>query len=227
MPPDSSLIARILSSECKDLGFPITEDDIHAFTVLSAELKKWNSRINLTAITDDREITVKHFVDSLHLATLITGEDRLLDIGSGAGFPIIPLKIARPATSMMSVDCVAKKINFQRHIIRSLELNGIDAIHARVEDIAKTYERSFTVIVSRAFTRLDHFVELAAPLLAADGRLIAMKGADVEDEITASGAVLSALGFTVTMTYRYSLPYCMGERTLTVLKPCQAALNKG
>jgi 16S rRNA (guanine527-N7)-methyltransferase len=227
MTGDGSAIASILSSECSAIDLHLSADDILSFTLLAEELKKWNSRINLTAITDDKEIAVKHFVDSLHLAALIRSDDRLLDVGSGAGFPVIPLKIARAATSMMSVDCVAKKINFQRHIIRTLALNDIEAVHARVEDMLKKYGNSFTVIVSRAFTRLDHFVERAAPLLSKDGRLIAMKGADVEDEITASSAALSVSGFSVTATYHYRLPFSMGDRTLLVLNPCKAASNKG
>jgi 16S rRNA (guanine527-N7)-methyltransferase len=223
----NSLITTILSDKSDNCDLSLSLDEIYAFIILAEELKKWNNKINLTTITTDKEIAVKHFIDSLQLATQITAEDRLLDIGSGAGFPVIPLKIVRPATSMISVECVAKKIRFQRHIIRTLKLDGLEAIHTRVEDLVSTHEQAFTVIVSRAFTRLDHFVSLAAPLLSEDGRLIAMKGNDIEDEIEVSGTVLSALGFFITSTHRYSLPFSMGERTLTVLKSCKAASNKG
>lgn len=219
----SSLVATILADESAECGLSLTRDEINSFTVLADELKKWNNKINLTAIRSEKEIAVKHFVDSLHLSTLITSEDRLLDIGSGAGFPVLPLKIVKPATEMMSVDCVAKKINFQRHIIRTLRLPKIEAVHARVEELHKKYEHTFSVIVSRAFTRLDHFVSLAAPLLSEGGRLIAMKGDDVENEIEVSDSAISALGFCVASTQRYCLPYSMGKRTITVLIPREAA----
>ena len=217
------MIAEILAEECVALGVALSDENILSFTVFAEELKKWNRTVNLTAITRDKEIAVKHFIDSLHLAAHVSEHDRLLDMGSGAGFPVIPLKIVRAATPMVSVDAVAKKINFQRHIIRTLKLHGIEAVHARIEDLHATYAHTFTLITSRAFTRIDHFVSLASPLLSRNGRLIAMKGAGVDEEIDASSDVLSALGFSVTAQYRYSLPYNMGERTLTVMMPCKAA----
>lgn len=201
--------------------------EIEAFERYAGELKKWNRKVNLTAITKDREIAIKHFVDSLHLATFLSTEDRLLDIGSGAGLPVIPLKIIRPDISMVSVDAVAKKIHFQRHIIRLLDLKKIEALHLRVEELHKSEHNSFSVITSRAFTRLDRFVSLAAPLLAEDGVLIAMKGEQADGEISESDAHLQASGFTIVSVQRYTLPENMGERVLTFLKLSKAPLNKG
>lgn len=196
--------------------------EIHSLELYAAELKKWNRKVNLTAITKDKEIAIKHFVDSLSLAPYITASDRLLDIGSGAGLPIIPLKIIRPEIPMVSVDAVAKKIHFQRHIIRILNLQNIEAIHARVEELHKTHRHAFSVITSRAFTRLDRFVALAAPLLAENGMLIAMKGDRAEDEIAESDEVVNAGGFVVTSVHRYTLPQNMGERVLTFIKQSKA-----
>ena len=119
---------------------------------------------------------------------------------------------------MVSVDAVAKKIHFQRHILRILNLPDIEAIHARVEVLPKTYSGAFTVITSRAFTRLDHFVSLAAPLLAEGGVLIAMKGDGADDEIASHDEIIHGVGFAVTSIQRYSLPCGMGERTLMFLK---------
>jgi 16S rRNA (guanine527-N7)-methyltransferase len=196
----------------------LSSHEIESFERYAAELKKWNSKVNLTAITKDSEIAIKHFVDSLTLAPYISIADRVLDIGSGAGLPIIPLKIISPETTMVSVDAVAKKINFQRHIIRILNLKNIEAIHARIEDLHTTHRNSFSVITSRAFTRLDRFVALASPLLAEGGVLIAMKGEQADDEIAASDETVHAGGFYVASVQRYSLPQNMGERVLTFLK---------
>ena len=219
----SSLIGDIVEREAQLIGFTISASEIEAFERYASELKKWNSKFNLTAIRKDREIAIKHFVDSLTLAPYLSAGDRLLDIGSGAGFPVIPLKIIRPDISMVSVDAIAKKIHFQRHIIRLLDLKKIDALHARIEELHNIEGNKFTVIISRAFTRLDRFVDLAAPLLAEDGILIAMKGEQAECEISASDTHLYASGFAVVTVHRYALPENMGERVLTLLKSSKAA----
>lgn len=216
----SSVLVDIIRQEAQSMELSLTAHEISAFEIYAAELKKWNSKVNLTAITKDNEIAIKHFLDSLTLAAYIKEGDRLLDIGSGAGLPVIPLKIVRPEVSMVSVDAVSKKIHFQRHVIRLLNLQNIEAIHSRIEDLHKTHRHSFSVITSRAFTRLDRFVSLAAPLLSDGGMLIAMKGEHADDEIAASDDVVQTGGFTVTSFYRYSLPQNMGERVLTFLKQC-------
>lgn len=217
-----SIIGDILEHEAHTMQMSLSLHEIHLFEMYAAELKKWNSKVNLTAITKDKEMAVKHFLDSLTLAPYLTAGDRLLDIGSGAGLPVIPLKIIRPDIPMVSVDAVAKKINFQRHVIRTLQLQNIEAVHSRVEDLHKTHCRSFSVITSRAFTRLDRFVLLAAPLLADNGVLIAMKGDRAAGEIAESDEVVTAGGFAVASVQRYTLPLGMGERVLTFLKQGKA-----
>jgi len=217
-----SIIGDILEQEVQSMGLSLSTQEIHSFELYAAELKKWNSKVNLTAITKDKEIAVKHFVDSLSLAPYITASDRLLDIGSGAGLPVIPLKIIMPEIPMVSVDAVAKKIHFQRHVIRILNLHQIEAIHARIEELHKTHRNSFSVITSRAFARLDRFVYLAAPLLAENGVMIAMKGDQADVEISASDDVVHSGGFEVTSEHRYTLPQNMGKRVLTFIKKSKA-----
>jgi len=219
----NSIISDIVSRETQSLGLSLSTQQLTAFEAYAAELIKWNKKVNLTAITKDNEIAIKHFVDSLSLAPYITAGDRLLDIGSGAGLPIIPLKIINPETVMVSVDAVAKKIHFQRHVIRVLGLQNIEAIHTRIEDLQKTHRHSFSIITSRAFTRLDRFVSLAEPLLAEDGVLIAMKGEQADYEIAAADDVVHSSGFTIDSIRRYSLPLGMGERVLTFIKQSKPA----
>ena len=218
----SSVVGDIVAREAQLIGLTLPTGEVGAFERYAVELKKWNSKVNLTAIIKDREIAIKHFIDSLHLAEYLSPGARLLDIGSGAGLPVIPLKIISPDIAMVSVDAVAKKIHFQRHIIRLLELKNIEAVHARIEELHTTERNSFTIITSRAFTRLDRFVALAAPLLAEGGVLIAMKGAQAECEIAASDDGLQTGGFAVVSVQRYRLPENMGERVLTFLKSSKA-----
>lgn len=218
-----SVIGDILAQESASIGVTLTVGEVRSFEQYAAELKKWNSKVNLTAITKDREIAIKHFIDSLVLTPYLSEHDRLLDIGSGAGLPVIPIKIVRPETEMYSVDAVAKKILFQRHIIRILNLQKIESIHMRVEALHRSHAGFFSIITSRAFTRLDRFVDLASPLLAENGTLIAMKGEQAEGEIAGSLDDVVAAGFEITALHRYTLPLGMGERSLTFLKRCKAA----
>lgn len=219
------MIRDILLSATKEMGLMLSDEIINSFELFASELKKWNRRLNLTTITNNHEIAIKHLVDSLHMAEYVCDEDSLLDLGSGAGLPVIPLKIIKPDTVMLSVDAVAKKIHFQRHVIRLLNLQGIEALHARVEDLPDQYANYFSIITSRAFTRLDNFVALAAPFLARGGRLIAMKGARVEEEIAACNNTLHELGFTVTAIHPYILPDNMGAHSLVEVMAREAAKN--
>ncbi len=213
----------LLVHEAANMGLVLTDENLRAFKSFAAELLKWNSKVNLTSITDENEIVIKHFIDCLHLAPHVLNEDLLLDIGSGGGLPVIPLKIVRPDTMMVSVDAVGKKINFQRHVIRMLGLKNIEALHMRIEDLEKTRAGKFSLITSRAFTRLDHFAVLASPLLASGGRIIAMKGLGADDEIAESSDVLRSLGFSITSQHAYRLPNNMGTRALVVMEPCKPA----
>lgn len=216
------MIRHTLEREMGAMGLEISEQNIQAFEIFVAELKKWNSKINLTAITADDEIAIKHIIDSIVFAAHVRDGERVLDIGSGAGVPAIPLKIVRPEVRVASVDSVGKKILFQRHVSRLLGLAGFEALNARVETLRQTHARSFDVITSRAFSRLEQFVALAAPLLAESGRLIAMKGPVASGAMKNDSEQLLGLGFEITAVHTYSLPRNMGERSLIVIIPRKA-----
>jgi 16S rRNA (guanine527-N7)-methyltransferase len=205
------------------MGMVLPEEGIQAFELFAAELKKWNRKVNLTSICKDADIAIKHIVDSLVFAACVRDGDQVLDIGSGAGVPAIPLKISRPAVHVVSVDAVGKKILFQRHISRLLALKDFEALHARVESLHATHAGEFDVITSRAFSRLEMFVALAAPLLKCGGRIIAMKGPYFVDEFDRTGDELRKLGFEISSADTYSLPMNKGERslvTITAVKAC-------
>jgi 16S rRNA (guanine527-N7)-methyltransferase len=205
-----------------EMQLSLSDDCIRTFELFATELKKWNRKINLTAICKDSEIAVKHVIDSVIFASTIMSHERVLDIGSGAGVPAIPLKILKPEINVVSVDAVGKKIMFQRHVARMLGFSGFEAIHSRIESLHDTHAGVFDVITSRAFSRLDIFVALAAPLLKSGGRIIAMKGPDVQSEIESSKTELASLGFQICSVKTYSLPLNKGERTLVILTAVNA-----
>lgn len=216
------MIRCTMEQGAKELGVIVSEADIQALELFIAELLKWNRTVNLTSITKHNEIAVKHLLDSRMVSEHILDGDRVLDIGSGAGIPAIPLKIYRPAVNVVSVDAVGKKILFQRHVARMLKLEKFEALHDRVENLYSTHARQFDVIISRAFSRLDRFVSIAHPLLAVGGRIISMKGPAAPDEITAAERTFRDLGFEISSYCSYSLPFGQGERSLVIITACNA-----
>ena len=175
----------LLVEGAKTFGIHLDGKAIEFFEVYLKELLKWNQKINLTAIRSERGIVLKHFLDSLSVHPYLPEYSSILDIGSGAGFPGIPLKITRPNLEMTLIDSVRKKVDFQRHIIRMLGLKGIEAIHGRVQDkeILKRLGGRFHVTLSRAFSDLRTLLILSFPFLEERGWVIAMRGKVERDEI--------------------------------------------
>ena len=213
------MIGCILKHNAQEMGLVLSDENILAFELYVAELIKWNRKVNLTAITADNDIVVKHLIDSLVFAAYVNDGESVLDIGSGAGLPAIPLKIVKPMVSVVSIDAVGKKIQFQRHVARLLKFNSFEALHARVESLWEDGARRFDVITSRAFSQLEQFVTLAAPLLALDGRMIAMKGPSAIEEMKNSEDFLCNHGFEISAVHSYKLPLNAGERNLIVITP--------
>lgn len=183
------------------------------------ELLRWNQSINLTAITAPKEALIKHLVDSLSLLPHLRGDEILLDMGSGGGLPGLPLKMVRPGLNLTSVDAVAKKISFQKHIIRSFGLTGVIARHGRLEELGKdpALAGHFNLVVARAFASLVDCIRLGRPFLRPGGRLLAMKGPEGEQEMVAAENEVARAGFSLQRIDRLTLPDGHGERTLITL----------
>ena len=203
----------------QQLGIEIDEPICTAFATHAAELLHWNRKINLSAITDPRDIAIRHFLDSLAPAKFVPDGARLLDIGSGAGFPGIPLKIVKSSVSVLLIDGTRKKINFLKHVIRSLGLDQSRARHIRAEDLAHHAEfaHTFDVIISRALSELTSFVKMAAPLLARQGMIMAMKGQIAQKELETLCAKLPPHQFILEVKH-YSLPIDHHLRAIVILK---------
>lgn len=215
----NAVLTTLLKTGAADLGVELDRQQLDRFALLSVELRKWNRKINLTAIDSEHEIVVKHFVDSLAAAKVVRGTGMLLDMGSGGGFPALPLKILYPELGVVSVDAVEKKIIFQRHAARLLGLSDFTALHARVETLADASAGRFDWITSRAFAELATFASLAAPLLKPDGRMVALKGPEGEAEARAAAESLSSLGIRVQEIVTFSLPSSGDRRSLVVMAP--------
>jgi len=215
----------IIISGARYFDVKIGSEEAGKFSIHAGELIKWNSKTNLTAITDPLEVAVKHFLDSLAPARIIPPGLSMLDMGSGGGFPGIPLKIILPSLSVSLVDSSRKKVSFLKHVIRTLGLEGINAFQARVEDLSENKER-FDVVICRAFSSLDKFIESAIPILAENGIIVALKGKVSYKEIESvrlsdneKRGYITASGLLYDMeVVKYSLPYIDSERTLMIMR---------
>ena len=182
----------------------------------------YNNRMNLTAITDFKEIVQKHFIDSAAYVFLPdvsreTSEEYMIDVGTGAGFPGLVLKIVFPNLKVTLVDSLNKRIIFLKSVIEKLNLKGIDAIHERIEDYAKTSRESFDIVTSRAVASLPVLSEMCIPLVCEKGLFIPMK-ADAKDEIKSSQNAIKTLGGVLRDTILFKLPKDAGERTLIIIE---------
>jgi 16S rRNA (guanine527-N7)-methyltransferase len=204
-----------ITSGAKQLGIDITDYHAGLFAIHALELLKWNQNINLTAITDAEEIAIKHFTDSVAPAKMIPDHARLLDIGSGGGFPGIVLKVIKPSLEVTLIDASRKKVSFQKQVIRTLNLKKIDAHHVRAEDFAKTANR-FDIVICRAFSALDTFVFMAIPFLVEHGAIIAMKGKISESEIAAVEKLAIPLNVKLSIE-KYILPFSDADRAILKL----------
>lgn len=205
-----------------EMGVAVTGPQAEQMAVHARTLLEWNRTINLTAITSPLEVAVKHCLDAIAPSAHLPHEGRLLDMGTGGGFPGIPLKILRPGQSMTLIDGSRKKINFVKHVIRQLRLPHIEAIQERAESFGRQAARQgrFQAIVSRALADLDTIVRLAMPLLAPDGKIFVYKGPiDAPHPVVHDDLFKRQLGPVETVSYR--LPF-LGDRRTLVIVPAAA-----
>jgi len=206
---------RLLVQGAASFGFQLAERQVALFTAYAEELLAWNRRINLTTITAPTDIAVKHFIDSLPGAEALKPGWRVLDMGSGGGFPGIPLKIVRSDLDITLVDSVRKKVSFQKQVCRLLGLSGIHCVHARIEDLGQdsNHMGPYNAVVSRAFTDIEALCGLAAPLLTETGSVVAYRGRIGED-----GGEKYTLPKWDIHNHTYRLPHTQAHRSITRCK---------
>lgn len=195
----------------------ISDDEIDKLIVYMDNLIEWNKKVNLTAIKEEKDIIVKHFIDSIFISKEIVGKS-FIDIGSGAGFPGIPLKIVKNDLKVTLLDSVNKKVLFMQDSIEKLMLNDIVALHGRAEDFAHTsqYRESFDNATSRAVANLTTLVEYMLPFVRVGGKCICMKGPNSDEEINDAKKAISVLGGKIERVDKYKLDD--NDRCLVIIK---------
>lgn len=193
-----------------ELNIELNDDQKNKFIIYKKLLKEWNEKINITAITEDEEIDIKHFLDSLtpYMTNLFKGEKTIIDIGTGGGFPGLPLKIINNNLGVTLLDSLNKRIVFLKEVIDSLDLNGIEAVHGRAEELGRTadYREKYDICISRAVASLDTLSEYCMPFVKKDGHFISMKGPDVEEELEESKKAIKTLGGSIAKVEKVKLP---------------------
>ena len=202
----------------------LTEEKLNKLNIFYSELIFYNNSFNLTAITEENEVFIKHFLDSIFPEFLIEKNSSVIDIGAGAGFPSLPLKIYRPDLNVTMIDSLNKRVNFLNDVIKKLELENISAFHARAEDFAKTNRESFDYAVVRAVAKIPTLIEYAFPLLKVGGRLLCYKGGDVEEELKQSENALKILGGVVERVEKFNLEG--NSRTIVLIKKFEHTPSK-
>jgi len=209
-----------------NIGINLTPAELAHFEIYARELAAWNEKVNLTAIEDEKGIIIKHFYDSIlgMKITGWTGAGKLLDLGTGAGFPGLPLFIANRRLQITLADSLQKRIAFLEHLLAALGLTGVVTIHARAEEIGRTKEHreAYDLVVSRAVARMPLLLEYCLPLLKRGGRFIAYKGPEAEEELGEAGRALNLLGAETEEIQRFVLPEVGGARNLVVIKKTRA-----
>jgi 16S rRNA (guanine527-N7)-methyltransferase len=211
---------EMIFSGAREMGIDVSEDQMDRICRYAAILLEWNRKINLTAITDAAEVAVKHFLDSMAALPHIPEEGKMLDIGSGGGFPGLVIAVFRPHLKITSVDSVRKKISFQQHVIRMLGLDAAKATHTRAETLADPNGGAeFDVVVSRALGTLELIATYALPVLNPNGMIIAYKGSGGETELSQMESLAATRGVTLSVdTRNYSLPGKGDRRSLYIIR---------
>lgn len=195
------------------LGIALDGGQVDQFEIYYRELTSWNKKINLTAITDYQEVQIKHFLDSLTVALALTAEElarpgfSLVDIGSGAGFPGIPLKLLLPRSRLVLVESRAKKAAFLQHIVERLGLSQVEVVTGRAEEIAHLpgFREQFALSVSRAVASLPAAVELALPFCQIGGKFVAPKKGEIKEEMSQAGKAIETLGGKLSQVKKIEL----------------------
>ena len=208
-----------LVNKAKEIGISLNEEQVKKFYDYMLVLLDWNEKINLTAITDVKEIILKHFVDSITICKYIPENSKLLDVGTGAGFPGIPVKIIRDDVTIVLLDSLNKRILFLEDVIEKLKLTNIIAVHGRAEEFGKNkkFRQCFDIVTSRAVANMAVLSEYLLPFVKIDGKAVIMKGSECEEELKDAEKAISVLGGKLKSVDKFFLPSSDIKRSIIVL----------
>ena len=208
-----------LVNKAKEIGISLNEEQVKKFYDYMLVLLDWNEKINLTAITDVKEIILKHFIDSITICKYIPENSKLLDVGTGAGFPGIPVKIIRDDVTIVLLDSLNKRILFLEDVIEKLKLTNIIAVHGRAEEFGKNkkFRQCFDIVTSRAVANMAVLSEYLLPFVKIDGKAVIMKGSECEEELKDAEKAISVLGGKLKSVDKFFLPSSDIKRSIIVL----------
>ena len=209
-----------MQEKSKDLGVRFLVEQTEQFFEYMNLLIEWNEKINLTAITDPEEIILKHFIDSITILKDIPDNSKIVDVGTGAGFPGIPLSIMNPTLKITLVDSLNKRLIFLQEVVNKLQLKNIEIVHARAEEFGqnKKYRENFDIATSRAVANLATLSEYLIPLVKVGGKVISMKAAEAQDEINDAKKAIEVLGGTIEKIDEFNLPQSDIGRTVIIIR---------
>ena len=209
-----------INKQLKSLSIELNEEQIHAFYKYMNMLVEKNKVMNLTGITEPKEVILKHFVDSLTIAKYLEANKKVIDIGTGAGFPGIPLKIQNNTLEICLLDSLNKRIGFLNEVITDNNLKDVQTIHGRAEDLGQkvSYREKFDIAVSRAVAPLNILLEYMLPFIKIDGKCICMKGNITDEEIMDSKNALKILGGEIEKIEKFTLSNTDNNRALILVK---------
>ena len=218
---------KIFMEEAQKINIELDKNQIEKFYKYMDLLIEWNEKINLTAITNRKDIIVKHFIDSLTIQRYLGDAVNIIDVGTGAGFPGIPIKIINPNLKVVLVDSLNKRINFLQEVIKKLNLDNIEVIHARAEDLGqnKKYREAFDIVTSRAVANMSVLSEYLLPLARVNGKCICMKGSDIEEELENSKYAINLLGGKIEQVDKFELSNERIGRNIIIVKKLKNTPN--
>ena len=209
-----------MEAKLLELKIRFSVEQLEQFFVYMNLLIEWNEKMNLTAIIEPEEIILKHFIDSITILNKLEDNAKIVDVGTGAGFPGIPLSIMNPTLKITLVDSLNKRLIFLQEVVNKLNLKNIEIIHARAEEFGqnKKYRESFDFATSRAVANLATLSEYLIPLIKVNGKVISMKAADAHDEIKDAKKAIEILGGKIEKIDEFNLPQSDIGRTVITIK---------
>lgn len=221
---------NLLREEAEKLGISLDEKKLNQFKIYMEYMLEYNEHTNLTSIKNEEDVAIKHFLDSIFVLKFLKVKEnaKIIDIGSGAGFPGVPLKIVLTNSEFLLVDSLNKRVTFLKNLISKLGLEKIDALHARAEELGNQpkFREKFDFAVSRAVAPLNVLCEYCLSFLNLGGCFVVMKGPEVSEEIKAASNAISVLGGVLEAQFSFELPLEKGKRSILVIRKANPTPKK-
>jgi 16S rRNA (guanine527-N7)-methyltransferase len=216
----SSATEQVLVTGAERLGLTLSATALRAFEIYTRELMEWSARLNLTGHRGRREIEIYHYLDSLSLFQTghLTPGREILDVGSGAGFPGLPLRIVEPSLGVTLIEASRKKAVFLRHLLRSLGIEDVAVVTGRAEDRAREHGAAYDIVLSRAVAGMEKVCTWSAPLLREGGLFLFQKSRGVAEELRSTGAALAEAGLSVREVLSLEVPYLERSRSVVIIE---------